>query len=148
MSVLEPAPLEIVVSVGDSSDRTAELAAAHGAKVVTGHRGRSKQLNDGAAHATGDVLVFLHADTNVPTDAVEVAVRTLAKDEQVVLGGFVPLISVPNKTFWAMSLHNVLKTFYCPLLFQPVSFVKGLRLLFGDQAMFCRAVDFGYVGEG
>jgi len=42
-----------------------------------------------------------------------------------VLGGFVSIISVPAKTFWGISLHNVLKTFYTPLLFRgPVSFVK------------------------
>ena len=81
-------------------------------------------MNDGAAAATGDVLVFLHADTNVPNDAVAVASQTLSKDDRVVIGGFVSLITTPNRTFWAMSLHNVLKTFYCPLLFQPAAFVK------------------------
>jgi glycosyltransferase involved in cell wall biosynthesis len=69
----------VVVSVGDSFDRTAELAALHGATVVTGSRGRSQQMNDGAARAQGDVLIFLHADTTVPADAVAIATRTLGK---------------------------------------------------------------------
>ena len=146
LSVLEPAPHEVIVSVGDSHDRTAELAAAAGAKVVTGGRGRGRQMNDGASAATGDVLVFLHADTSVPSDAVAIVSDTLRADDGVVLGGFVPIISVPSKTFWGMSLHNVLKTFYCPAILQPLGFIKGLKILFGDQAMFCRAADFGYVG--
>jgi hypothetical protein len=39
LSVLEPLPSEVIVSVGDSSDRTAEVAAAHGAQVATGEAG-------------------------------------------------------------------------------------------------------------
>ena len=43
-------------------------------------------------------------------------------------------------------MHNVVKSFYCPAMFRPRSFARGLRVLFGDQAMFCRARDFAYVG--
>jgi hypothetical protein len=32
-------------------------------------------------------------------------------------------------------MHNTLKTFYLPLVFRPYSFVRGLRILFGDQVM-------------
>ena len=45
-----------------------------------------------------------------------------------------------------MSAHNVAKTFYAPLLFRPLSFARGLRVLFGDQAMFVRAEEFRRVG--
>ena len=70
LSTLDPPPAEIIVSVGDSADATAAIATEHGAKVVAGARGRSKQMNDGAAAASGDVVLFLHADTTVPSDAV------------------------------------------------------------------------------
>ena len=40
------------------------------------------------------------------------------------------------------SLHNVLKTYYTPLLVKPLSFYRGLRCLFGDQAMFADAACF------
>ena len=65
LSTLDPPPAEIIVSVGDSADATAAIATEHGAKVVAGARGRSKQMNDGAAAASGDVVLFLHADTTV-----------------------------------------------------------------------------------
>ena len=41
-----------------------------------------------------------------------------------------------------MSLHNVLKTYYTPLFVKPLSFARGLRCLFGDQAMFADAACF------
>ncbi len=62
---------ELVVSDGGSSDRTVEVAREAGARVVTGPPGRGGQLNRGAAAATADVLVFLHADTTLPEGAAE-----------------------------------------------------------------------------
>jgi GT2 family glycosyltransferase len=49
-------------------------------------------------------------------------------------------------TRWGISLHNYLKTYYAPLLFRPHLFFRGLRLLFGDQVMFCRRNDFWECG--
>lgn len=61
--------VEIIVSDGGSTDRTLEVALGRGAKVCNGLKGRGTQMNAGAAIATGDVLVFLHADTLLPTRA-------------------------------------------------------------------------------
>ncbi|OWP65150.1 hypothetical protein CDA63_02000 [Hymenobacter amundsenii] len=59
--------VEIVVADGGSTDGTAAEAAARGARVVPCPRkGRAVQLNHGAAHATGQILYFLHADTHPP----------------------------------------------------------------------------------
>ena len=60
---------EIVVADGNSSDGTADLARAFADRVVGGQRGRAVQMNDGAAAASGDVLLFLHADTQLPENA-------------------------------------------------------------------------------
>ena len=57
---------EVIVSDGGSCDRTAEIARRAGARVIAAERGRARQMNAGAAHATGGVLCFLHADTRVP----------------------------------------------------------------------------------
>src|SRR5947207_13935957 len=53
---------EIIVSDGGSRDETASIAHAAGARVMTGPRGRGIQLIAGAAAATGEWLLFLHAD--------------------------------------------------------------------------------------
>jgi rSAM/selenodomain-associated transferase 2 len=58
---------EILVVDGGSEDRTVEVARRAGAQVLEGERGRGRQMNAGASHASGDVLLFLHADTHLPT---------------------------------------------------------------------------------
>jgi rSAM/selenodomain-associated transferase 2 len=60
---------ELIVVDGGSTDGTAALAAPCADRVLAGPRGRATQMNAGAAQATGDVLLFLHADTKLPPDA-------------------------------------------------------------------------------
>ena len=139
---LEPAAAEIIVSVGDSVDDTAAIARANGATmVVSGASGRARQMNEGARHATGDYILFLHADTSVPLDVVDVIRRQL-RDQKTVIGGFVSLIETKSRTFWAISYHNVIKTDYCAAISRPFAYLRGFRILFGDQAMFVRRDDF------
>jgi len=61
---------EIIVADGGSEDGTADLARSIADRVVVSARGRAKQMNAGAAVARGQVLVFLHADTALPDDAL------------------------------------------------------------------------------
>jgi hypothetical protein len=145
---LEPKAHEVIVCVGDSEDDTEQIVHTKFPEflVVRSKRGRSTQMNAGADVAGGDVFFFLHADTFVPSDVVEIIRATLKRDRRIVVGGFVSLIETSEKTFWGMSLHNVLKTYYAPLLLRPVSFFRGLRCLFGDQAMFVDAACFQSVG--
>ena len=142
---LEPSASDVVVAVGDSTDETAAIARKYGATVVSGEKGRANQMNAGARVAKGDYLLFLHADTTPPADVVDVIRRQL-RDEKTVIGGFVSLIETPTKTYWAMSYHNVIKTTYCAVVSRPFAYLRGFRILFGDQAMFCRAEDFAAVG--
>lgn len=76
---------EIVVADGSSSDRTAEIAAARGAKVTVCEPMRAGQFNRGAAIATGDALIFLHADTTLPAGAAAAVAKALGRAE---FGGF------------------------------------------------------------
>ena len=56
---------EIVVVDGGSSDGTARVAMSHGARVISGHRGRGSQCRAGSEAATGEWMVFLHADARL-----------------------------------------------------------------------------------
>jgi len=80
---------EVVIADGGSSDGTLQLASAHpGApRLVHSSPGRAAQMNAGAAQATGEALVFLHADTRLPPDAYRSLRRALA-DPAVVGGNF------------------------------------------------------------
>jgi glycosyltransferase involved in cell wall biosynthesis len=136
----------VLVVDGGSEDETVTIAQAAGAQVITsGQRGRSAQMNQGAEASTGEILCFLHADTSVPDDLVAIIEQTLA-DKTIACGGFISLMVGSVTTRWGVSLHNYLKTYYAPLIFRPYLFFKGLRLLFGDQVMFCRRRDFWHVG--
>lgn len=75
---------EIVVADGGSTDGTVE-AAARWAKVVHAPRGRAVQMNAGAKTATGDVLLFLHADVRLRPGAIDAVRRGL--DDPAVVGG-------------------------------------------------------------
>ena len=57
---------EIIAVDGGSNDRTVQVAKSAGARVVHAERGRAIQMNVGAENAKGDILYFLHADTEPP----------------------------------------------------------------------------------
>jgi rSAM/selenodomain-associated transferase 2 len=62
--------VEVIVADGGSIDGTPALAAPLTDQVLTAPPGRARQMNAGAARATGVALLFLHADTRLPTDAL------------------------------------------------------------------------------
>lgn len=63
--VQAPAPRDIIVADGNSLDDTRDIALSYGARVVSSAPGRGTQLAAGAKAATGDWLLFLHADTRL-----------------------------------------------------------------------------------
>jgi rSAM/selenodomain-associated transferase 2/rSAM/selenodomain-associated transferase 1 len=70
---------EIVVADGGSDDRTLALAAPLADRLVGAPRGRARQMNAGAAQATGDVLLFLHADSRLDGAGVPMLLAAAAK---------------------------------------------------------------------
>jgi len=78
---------EIIVVDGGSDDKTVITAHELGTKVIKSNRGRAIQQNMGAAASKGEVLLFLHADTLLPSDYPEIVFNTLAGN-QTVIGAF------------------------------------------------------------
>ncbi len=141
LRVLHPAPSEVIAVDGGSTDASVALASAGGLRVVHSPRGRGAQINAGVAAADAPLVCVLHADTILPDDAMAVIAATMA-DRRLALAGFLPLLCGAERVRWGTSLHNWAKTYYGPLLFRPHLFLRGLRLLFGDHAMFFRRADF------
>lgn len=83
----QPGPLEVIVVDGGSSDATIELARGGARVVPSPERGRAVQMNRGAREASGEVLLFLHADTVLPPDALP-AIRTAVDEDGAEAGAF------------------------------------------------------------
>jgi hypothetical protein len=78
---------EVIVVDGGSMDATVQSAKEAGATVLVSKPGRARQMNAGAARATGGALLFLHADTLLPPGWAEVVSRTL-RSSAVAAGAF------------------------------------------------------------
>jgi glycosyltransferase involved in cell wall biosynthesis len=146
LKALDPPADEWLLVDGGSSDQTLVLAVAAGLRTITSPvRGRGAQINFGVEAASGDIVCVLHADSRLPVDAVAV-IRGAMADPTLALASFLPRISGPGGTRWGTTLHNWAKTWYAPLIMRPHLFVRGVRLLFGDHAMFFRREDFLNIG--
>ena len=79
--------VEVIVVDGGSQDGTVELTHSLGIKVLSHHPPRACQMNAGAKVATGDILLFLHADTLLP-NGFDALVRQTLKQPSAVAGAF------------------------------------------------------------
>ena len=146
LMALDPPADEWLLVDGGSSDATIAIAQAAGLRtIMSPTRGRGAQINFGVEAAIADIVCVLHADSLLPVDAIAV-IRTAMADPKLALSSFLPRISGPGGTRWGTTLHNMAKTWYAPLITRPHLFVRGVRLLFGDHAMFFRRADFLEVG--
>lgn len=85
---------ELIVADGGSVDGTVEVVRPH-AKVIRSQQGRAVQMNSGARQATGDVLLFLHADSRLPPRAFPLLERALA-DPRIAGGTFILRFNSPR----------------------------------------------------
>ena len=123
--------IEVIVADNDSTDRTAEVAAAHGARVVTVTKRRiAAARNGGGRAARGEILFFIDADSAVHPqtfNAIEAAMNT----GRYIWG--VTGAKLERKSF-ALGLT------YC--LCMPMVLLTGI-----DTGLsFCRRADFEAVG--
>jgi len=140
---LKPPAYEVIVVDGGSNDLTMLVASRFLVRTISiSQNNRSVQMNVGASVAQGELLCFLHADTLVPYNLTSLIEQSM-QQPNLVLGGFISLMRGPKKVRYFTSSLNYLKTYLCPLIYHPYAyFFKGLRLIFGDQVMFCRKKDF------
>ena len=143
---LRPLPNEVIVVDGGSNDETLSIARAFNCKILNSpEKGRACQQDYAALKSKSELIIFLHADTIPHRHMVALVQKTLAKDE-VVLGGFKSIMR-GEKTRKVISFHNYIKTYYAPFLYNPYrTLFKGLKLLFGDQVIFCRKADYVKAG--
>ncbi|WP_373488575.1 glycosyltransferase, partial [Blastomonas sp.] len=144
VAALDPQPDDILLVDGGSDDATCALAQAAGWRVLASPaKGRGPQINFGVDQALGDLVCILHADSLLPADAVS-HIRNVMADPKIALATFLPIIR-GQKLRWFTTAHNWWKTYY-PIVTHPHLFVRGVRLLFGDHAMFFRRSDYQRIG--
>ncbi len=124
--------IETIVVDGGSGDGTDSLAVDQGALLIRSAAGRARQMNAGAQAATGESLLFLHADTRLP-ERFDEQVRELLAQPTVVAGAFRLRIDGDRRAFrlieWMVNLRS-----------------RWLQMPYGDQAIFLRSDLFHRLG--
>lgn len=114
---------EVIICDGGSSDETTYIAAQFSATIIHSPQGRARQMNAGARCAKGNTLLFLHADTQLPPNALYDISK--ATENGIITGCFDRQFSHPGKLLTLTSRlagWRARKTFYA----------------YGDQALFIR----------
>jgi rSAM/selenodomain-associated transferase 2 len=124
--------VEVVLVDGGSEDESAARATLAGFEVIRAERGRARQMNAGAAAVQGDVLLFLHADTRLPDNAVQLIEAALAEGRHA-WGRFDVEFDVRTWTMAATAFGMNLR-----------SRLTGIAT--GDQALFMTRAAFDGVG--
>ena len=123
---------EVIVVDGGSNDDTVGIAKSLGARVINSLPLRARQMNQGASEATGDVLLFLHADTRLPEKFEEFVLNSF-KQPGTVAGAFELRI---DSDIPALRLIERLANWRS----------RCLKTPYGDQAIFILSRVFHQVG--
>ncbi|MCC5658122.1 TIGR04283 family arsenosugar biosynthesis glycosyltransferase [Nostoc sp. XA010] len=124
--------IEVIIVDGGSQDDTVAIAQSLGVKIISSSPGRAVQMNTGAVAATGEILLFLHADTCLPTGFDDM-VRTALQQPGAVAGAFKLQIDASLLSLrWVEWGINVRSHFY--------------QMPYGDQAIFLTKAVFQQIG--
>lgn len=127
-----PEPHETIVVDDASTDQTADRARARGARVIhVSHRHISATRNSGAHHASGRVLFFVDADTQVSSDVIQEALAAL--DGGAVGGGCIPRFE-GHFPWWLKPIQKF------------VEWGMRWRRLTGGACQFCTTVAYDKIG--
>ena len=124
---------EVLIVDGGSEDGSANLAECAGFKVLHAPRGRARQMNSGAAQASGEVLLFLHADTQLPEGAVALVTQALSNGQHC-WGRFD--VRITGRHFMLRVVSRMMNV---------RSRLSGIAT--GDQAIFVKRAAFEAVGS-
>ena len=117
-------PHELIVSDGGSDDDTRNIAGRFSHRVITGSAGRALQMNVGADEATGDILLFLHADSRIEPESYRKMLECMENPKWI--GGAFTLCIESGK--WSLKLIALLANIRS----------KYFGLAYGDQGFFVR----------
>jgi rSAM/selenodomain-associated transferase 2 len=123
---------EIIVVDGDPEAGTLIAISRGDVKKIRSARGRGRQMNEGAGVAKGNILIFLHADTELPSNALNL-IATAMQDERYVAGAFD--LGIKSERFVFRIIESVASL---------RSHITGIP--FGDQAIFIRKDYFDKIG--
>jgi rSAM/selenodomain-associated transferase 2 len=124
--------VEIIVVDGDPQGSTINSIKNEDVRTAISQKGRARQMNRGAALATGDILLFLHADTYLPLNAFFL-IRAAMNDKAVVGGAFDLGFISQRRVFRITERYAFLRT-------------RLTKIPFGDQAIFIRHEFFNKIG--
>jgi rSAM/selenodomain-associated transferase 2 len=131
-SLIRLTPYEIIVVDGGSRDRTLEICKEFAVDVMHAERGRARQMNVGARRASGEVLLFLHADTRLPQSALNDIAAALS-DSRYLGGRFDVELEGAH---WMLKVIGALIN--CRS--------RATKIATGDQALFVRREVFERMG--
>ena len=124
---------EFIVVDGSPDGDTIKAVRRHEIYCLKSTRGRASQMNAGAAAATGEILIFLHADTRLPRKALKLINQSL--NQQALIGGAFDLrIGADRLIFGIISRIASLRS-------------RLTRIPYGDQAIFIRRDYFNQIGR-
>jgi len=125
-------PVEIIVVDGDPAGGTLQAIQDEGVVRILAEPGRARQMNYGASQAHGEILLFLHADTLLPQQALTRIAVALA-DTRIAAGAFDLGFDTKRRIFRLTEKYAALRT-------------RLTRVPFGDQAIFVRKTYFNEIG--